>query len=207
MEKQCKHCNQSFDIFDKPKGWMANHSRWCMQNPKRKEYDERLSKVRESWKNDNNLIDIRNQSIKNAWRAGKYAEIDFGNGFRGKHHSDETRKILQEKALASNHRRLKRSTIQYNDTLLDSSWELELAKRLDHLGIKWNRPNPIKWTDKNGLVRNYFPDFYLPDYDLYLDPKNPEAMRVQSEKIKILNNTYSNIIWISTLEECKTFNV
>lgn len=34
----CKHCHKEFDISDKPKGWMANHSRWCELNPKRKNY-------------------------------------------------------------------------------------------------------------------------------------------------------------------------
>lgn len=32
----CKHCNISFDLSDKPKGWMANHVRWCEHNPSRK---------------------------------------------------------------------------------------------------------------------------------------------------------------------------
>jgi len=205
MEKQCKHCKQNFEISDKPKGWMANHSRWCNENPKRKIYDERLSSVRNQWNSNKSLIERRNQSIKDAWKDGKYENADFGNGFRGKTHSEESRKKIQQKALSSNHRRLRKGTVEYNGILLDSSWEFELAKRLDVLNIKWIRPKPIKWTDENGLVRNYFPDFYLPEYDLYLDPKNPEAMRVQSNKIKILNETYSNIIWISTLEDCKTF--
>lgn len=34
----CKHCHKEFDIYDKPKGWMANHSRWCTENPKRIDY-------------------------------------------------------------------------------------------------------------------------------------------------------------------------
>ncbi|QQV88996.1 hypothetical protein [Providencia phage PSTRCR_121] len=34
----CKHCNEFFDTTNKPKGWMGNHSRWCIKNPKRPEY-------------------------------------------------------------------------------------------------------------------------------------------------------------------------
>ena len=44
----------------------------------------------------------------------------------------------------------------------------------------------MKWIDKYGIERNYFPDFYLPLYDLYLDPKNKFAYKVQKEKIDIL---------------------
>jgi len=36
---KCKHCQVIFDISDKPKGWMANHSRWCDNNPKRQSYN------------------------------------------------------------------------------------------------------------------------------------------------------------------------
>jgi hypothetical protein len=38
--KTCKHCKESFDILDKPKGWMANHVRWCHKNPPREAYLE-----------------------------------------------------------------------------------------------------------------------------------------------------------------------
>ncbi|QBQ76898.1 hypothetical protein WFK_00135 [Escherichia phage vB_EcoM_WFK] len=36
----CKHCNMEFDISNKPKGWMANHTRWCKSNPKLELYKE-----------------------------------------------------------------------------------------------------------------------------------------------------------------------
>ena len=44
------------------------------------------------------------------------------------------------------------------------------------------------------------PDFYLPDYDIFLDPKNPQVQKNQSEKIKYLKENYTNII-IGTLDE------
>lgn len=36
----CKHCNKEFDISNKPKGWMASHTRWCSENPKLNSYKE-----------------------------------------------------------------------------------------------------------------------------------------------------------------------
>ena len=75
----------------------------------------------------------------------------------------------------------------YKGITLDSSWELELAKRLDDLNIKWNRPDPLKWKDSNGLEHNYFPDFYLVDHNLYLDPKNPGAYKVDLFRIFFKN--------------------
>ena len=39
--RKCKHCKVEFDISEKPKCWMASHSRWCSENPKREEYASR----------------------------------------------------------------------------------------------------------------------------------------------------------------------
>ncbi len=144
-------------------------------------------------------------SLRKAWDDGKYEQADHGKGFRGRLHSEETKKIQKQKALESKHRRLLKNTVQYKGVLLDSSWELALAKRLDDLNIEWIRPNPLKWKDYSGIEHNYFPDFYLPHYDLYLDPKNPQAFKVQMEKIKILSETYANIIWLKSLSDCLNF--
>ncbi len=123
----------------------------------------------------------------------------------GKNHTGQSKLLMSERALASPHRRLKRKMIKYKDVWLDSTWELALAEKLDELMIRWVRPDPIPWTDLAGVDHNYFPDFYLPDFNLFLDPKNPYALSVQSEKINILKKRYKNIIFIDSLEKCKNF--
>jgi len=199
----CKHCGEEFDLSDKPKQFMANHSRWCTENSKRKEYVKKLKHARAA-KTKESLIKA-GESIKEAHKRGAYANVEHGKSFRGKKHKPETIEVIRQKALASKHRRLRKGTVMYKGVLLDSSWELELAKRLDAIGIVWERPKPLPWTDSKGKKHNYFPDFYLPELDLYLDPKNPHAFRVQKKKIDILNETYSNIIWITSLEECQQY--
>lgn len=114
-------------------------------------------------------------------------------------------KLKSEKALASPHRRLKRKMIEYKGVWLDSTWELILAKRLDEQLISWIRPDPLKWIDERGKPHHYFADFYLLDFDLYLDPKNPQAYKKQINKIRLLQEQYSNILVIRTLDECKSF--
>ena len=67
----------------------------------------------------------------------------------------------------------------------DSSWEETIAKYLDQSGIKWIRPKSgIAWEDSKGVKHHYFPDFYLPRYDLYLDPKNDKVIRKDEEKLE-----------------------
>lgn len=178
----------------------ANHSRWCAFNPKRFTYIKNLDKARAARKNFNNQFTygaVVSEETKEKQRLAS----------AGKKHTEETKQLLREKALASPHRRLKKGTVKYKEILLDSSWELELAKRLDELEIKWVRPDPIPWVDDEGVTHNYFPDFYLEDYDLFLDPKNPQAIKVQKKKLDCILTQYKNIVIIKSIEECKQFNI
>ena len=204
----CKHCKKEF--FELSTANKANHSRWCDENPKRKEYTNNLSLARQHIKNRKNQFTKAREEgrpIPSGTMTGKQGS------FLGKKHSAETIEHLREKALNSTHRRLVRSIREYkkidgNIVMLDSSWEEILAIRLDELNIKWIRPtNPIKWIDKNGVTRNYFPDFYLMDFDIYLDPKNPYAYASQKDKIEIITKLMPNLRILTTLEECKQFNL
>ncbi len=71
------------------------------------------------------------------------------------------------------------------EILLESSWELEIAKFLDLNEVVWVRPKPIRYEleDKSRL---YYPDFYLPDFNLYLDPKNPHVILQSKSKMEIV---------------------
>ena len=192
---------------------MANHSRWCSKNPKRVDYINSLTSL---GKNNIDLMNIARKKSGNlnhfakAKNEGKQVPIHINKnkiGLKGTPHTEKTKQILKEKALSSKHRRLKKGTIKYKEILLDSSWELELAKRLDEQNIAWIRPNPLSWIDETGITHNYFPDFYLPDYNIFLDPKNPQALKVQKKKINCLLSQYTNIIIIDSLDKCKTFTI
>lgn len=76
---------------------------------------------------------------------------------------------------------------QYKNIWMDSSWEVELATFLDSKQIEWERDRKkhmFWWVDNNGTSRRYYPDFYLPKYNLYLDPKNKYKMKNDELKIK-----------------------
>lgn len=75
---------------------------------------------------------------------------------------------------------------QQKEILLESSWEENIAKFLDEHEIKWIRPKFIRWIDHEGTPRLYYPDFYLPDFNLYLDPKNPTALALTIDKMLIV---------------------
>jgi hypothetical protein len=205
---KCKHCKEEFDLCDKPSGWMANHSRWCKENPKRTEYKNGSLKAVAAMNLAKKESGITNQYDK-AKSEGKQivSPLTNNNYWKGRKHTEKSKQLMKEKALSSPHRRLRRGIIEYNGIMLDSSWELELAKRLDECNITWIRPNPLPWIDKDGIIHNYFPDFYLPEYNLYLDPKNPQVIKVQNEKLKCLLSQYDNIVILNSLESCKNYNI
>ena len=152
----------------------------------------------------------RVDGIKKAYADGKYDNVIY-TGNIGYKHTDASKSLISQKALASNHRRLVRSIREYvkkdgTIVMLDSSWEEALAKRLDNIGVDWNRPEePIPYVTSDGKTHKYFPDFYLPQYDLYLDPKNPAAMAAQKDKIACLKKVMYNLVLIETLNECLNY--
>jgi len=73
---------------------------------------------------------------------------------------------------------------------LDSTWEQRLAQSLDDNNVQWERPKFFRLS--NG--RRYTPDFYLPEYNLYLDPKaNARQKRYEDaiSKIQIFENEFN----------------
>lgn len=72
---------------------------------------------------------------------------------------------------------------------LESSYEFKVASELDLYGIRWIRPKHIPYTINNKQKR-YFPDFYLSDFDVYLDPKNSFLAQQDAEKIKTVEQQH-----------------
>lgn len=89
--------------------------------------------------------------------------------------------------------------------MLDSSWEIKLAKILDDLDIAWIRPKPMEWYDSTGKVHHYFSDFFLEKYDLFLDPKNDYCFIAQAEKIEYVKAHYTNVIFMHKDQLTKDF--
>lgn len=95
---------------------------------------------------------------------------------------------------------------------LESSYEYKVAVELDNHHIIWNRPKGLKYILEN-KQRTYLPDFYLVEYNVYLDPKNEYLIIQDQQKIEcvkeqnninviILNKT--QLTWKSILNELET---
>jgi len=82
-------------------------------------------------------------------------------------------------------------------TTLQSSYELQCAEILDKLNIKWVRPKALKYD--NG--KNYFADFYLTNYNIWLDPKNPYKAKLDEEKINKVKEQNNINLYVILNEE------
>lgn len=80
-----------------------------------------------------------------------------------------------------------------DEVVLQSSYELRCANILDELGIKWIRPKALMYDG-----RRYYPDFYLPDLDIYLDPKNDFKAVQDREKINAVIEQNSVVVHVLT---------
>jgi len=91
--------------------------------------------------------------------------------------------------------------------LMDSTWEVAMAERLDHLKITWDRREDMKlpYLSKNGRKRNYIPDFYLPEYDIYIEVKGywTDAAKHKMNAVQDINPV--KIVILESLNEIHKF--
>jgi hypothetical protein len=165
----CKYCGKEC----KNSNSLRNHERFCKSNPDRQE----------------SPFVKYNKTKGDVWNKGLTAETDervkkyketyrrrFENGeirIIGKPHTEEFKKrqsILAKQRNLGGHYTSK--TIEFNGIKLDSSYEYILAQSLSENNIQWQRPSYFIWEDDKHILHRYYPDFYLPDFDVYLDPKN-----------------------------------
>jgi hypothetical protein len=81
--------------------------------------------------------------------------------------------------------------VNYKNIIYRSLWELKFMNYCDL------NENIIKWSSEeiwipyvsplDNRCHKYFPDFYLPDLELYVDPKNPLVIFQQQEKLQIVS--------------------
>lgn len=142
------------------------------------------------------------------WNAHRANCIEFLKDHTKTGHkiwTKEEKEHLSEVQRNNDYRRIMRHTQEYHGILYDSSWEVEMAKRFESLNEVFERPkNSIKYIGVDGKKHNYFPDFYLPNRNVFVEVKNPYLFENDS-KVQILKAKRSDIIWLTSLEQIQRF--
>lgn len=167
--KQCRFCQKTCKNINS----LKNHENLCPLNPNRHlPIGGGWPKGKQGWsKGLTKETDIRLKHVSE--QVLKYYESHDGT-FTGKHHTKETKKKLSDIAKDGSYEKHfgTYKKIIYKNCCFQSTYEVEVAKSLDDNGIRWTKPKRLKYTDPEGNIHYYTADLYLPDYDIYLDPKN-----------------------------------
>lgn len=162
----CKFCNKSCKNLNS----LKQHEVRCKDNPERIAIvvPKNTTKGRIPW--NKGLTKESDLRVKNA-------SVSLSKSIKGRPghpQSDETKQKLREVAIRNGLGgfNMRNKGILYKNVKLDSSFELAVAKELDANDIKWQRCPRFLYVDLNGVEHTYTPDFYLPDFDVYIDPKN-----------------------------------
>ena len=157
---------------------LRNHQRFCKLNPYKDIPPSQVGckRSKPAWnKGLTKETDerVRLGTIKSQEKVKEYYSTHQGT-FKGKHHSADTKEKLREIALQNEHEKHFRCRVDitYNGYRFQSTYELQVAKDLDKHHIKWIQPERVPYRDINNNLHYYTADFYLPEYDVYLDPKN-----------------------------------
>jgi hypothetical protein len=99
-------------------------------------------------------------------------------------------------------------TVDGKQVSMDSTWEVVMAMRLDELNIKWERDENMKlpYLMRSGRKRNYIPDFYLPEYDAYIEVKGYMTESAKHKMKSVLEINDVKIIMLTSLIEISGFD-
>ena len=87
--------------------------------------------------------------------------------------------------------------------VMDSTWEVMMANRLNELDITWVRDPKMKleYKTRGGRMRNYIPDFYLPDFDIYIEVKGYWTDAAKHKMKDIIKRNPGKICTLESLSE------
>ncbi len=190
----CQYCGK----LCKSKNSLAQHEIRCKENPNKLPYLGGGGWNKGLTKNTNDTLKKQSESLKLKYKEG-YVNPRKGKPgtFLGKHHTEETKEKIRRSAIINELGGWnRRNQIIYRDVKLGSSYEVLVAKELDKNNIKWIRPSYLLYKDNKEKEHRYYPDFYLPDYDVYLDPKNDYLLNNINK-----NFGYSDLQKIKWVEE------
>lgn len=187
----CKYCSKEC----KNKNSLAQHEIRCKENPNRiktiatnnfKKYTEDVKAGKREKKFTNQYTKAKALGLpapviseETRKKLGKGGRNQVWDDARRKKHSESMKLAVKNNPDSYSCSCVNGRTprINYNGILLNGKWELDVAKFLDANKIIWERPNKpfeYEWENK---IHLYFPDFYLPDYDIYIEVKGYERER------------------------------
>lgn len=197
---KCKYCGR----VCKNRNSLAQHEIRCKENPNRIKIKSNSSNFIEY----NKLVKLGKRKASNQFIKAKELGLPqpivteetrekLGRTWRGKTLPTQMKEKISEgmqravrlypDSYSSSNVNGRVKKVIYKDIILDSQWEVDFAIWLDEKQIVWERPNngfEYIYEDKKHI---YYPDFYLPQLDIYVEVKGYKRER-DEYKWKSLHN-------------------
>lgn len=163
----CKEC--------KNKNSLRNHQRLCKLNP-----NKQLSEIEKFKKLNPIPWNKDKKGVQKAWNKGKIGT------FTGKKHTDITKYKMSEnikmryvqgwESTAGRCKKYNYKSPIAGEIKVDGSWELIFCKYADLNKLNWKRNTKrFKYVKPNGITASYLPDFYVEDWESYVEIKGYET--------------------------------
>jgi len=110
---------------------------------------------------ENGILD--NQEEKQSAMKNKY-------GVKNAYQLDWVKEKIIKKRIANNNLGKNHKFIEYKGKKLQSRFELKTAEILESKNIVWESHNKYICYEIDNIKKRYNPDFYLPEYNIYLEP-------------------------------------
>jgi hypothetical protein len=133
----------------------------------------------------------KNQYVKAQEEGKKYilsdeARLKISAAGKKRKHSAETKKKMSEitkerhasgwNPVCGRAKKYEYTSKIAGEISVDGTWELLVAKYLDSIGVTWKRnKNKFIYVHLNGNESTYTPDFYIQDWDSYIEVKGYET--------------------------------
>ncbi len=166
----CKYCNKECKNLNS----LRQHEIRCKLNPNRINMDYIKPGHSKGHKGTNQFIKAKELGLPKPIVSDETKE-KIANVWKNKKHSIESKKLIQNtinyKILNNEWHNGNGIKILYKNVYFDSSWEVNFVKYLENKNVIWERPKKcFKYHFNNG-IHNYYPDLYLPEYNLYIEIK------------------------------------
>lgn len=175
--KECKNSNS-----------LRNHERLCKENPHRQQSPFEKKEIQDNRNKSNQFIKAKSLGVdyeisdetrnkfkelaNRVWTVEKRKEQSDWMKIQAQRNLDN----YPDSYLHKNIFGRSKKTL-YKNEWMHSSWELEFAMWLDSIQVEWTKKVPYFTYDWDGSVRRYFPDFYLKEFDLYVEVKGYQTER------------------------------
>ena len=187
----CPYCSKQYKTINA----LRSHKGYCKSNPNSVEHPakRRTGKNNPMYgkKTSNQFTSNPNfevstetkQKISKALKGKKWSKD------RKEKHSKIMSEIVKNKPESYRHGNKGGRTkiYEYKGYKLRGTWELKVAMYFDSIDIKWtNHVKSFSYVYK-GKERQYYPDFYLPDYNMYVEVKGYETERDKHKWLVVEN--------------------